>query len=125
MKKSIQTNKAPSAVGPYSQAMEMNGILFISGQVPLVPETGKIIEGSIKEQTRRVLQNIEAILDEAGYKLSDIVKTTVYLKDIQDFGAMNEVYSTVFSEDKPARAAFAVKDLPMNAMVEIDAIAIR
>jgi len=125
MKKIISTSKAPSAIGPYSQAVEANGMLFISGQIPIVPDTGKIIEGSIKEQTQQVFRNIEAILNEAGYSFKDVVKSTCLLKDIADFKEMNEVYSGYFPDNKPARAAFAVKSLPMGALIEIESIAIK
>jgi len=125
MKKIISTSKAPSAIGPYSQAVEANGMLFISGQIPIVPDTGKIIEGSIKEQTQQVFRNIDAILNEAGYSFKDVVKSTCLLSDIADFKAMNEVYSGYFSDNKPARAAFAVKSLPMGALIEIESIAIK
>ena len=123
MKKVITTSKAPDAVGPYSQAVAANGFLFISGQIPLVPGTGKIKEGGIKEQTRQVLKNIHAIIQEAGYKISDIVKTTVLLSNIKNFGDMNAVYAEFFGDEKPARAAYAVKDLPLGVTIEIEAIA--
>jgi 2-iminobutanoate/2-iminopropanoate deaminase len=125
MKKVINTLNAPVAIGPYSQAVEANGILFISGQIPIVPETGKIIEGGIKEQTQQVFRNIGAILDEAGYEFKDIVKSTCLINDMADFKAMNEVYSGYFPDNKPARAAYAVKDLPMGALIEIETIAIK
>jgi 2-iminobutanoate/2-iminopropanoate deaminase len=125
MKKVINTLNAPVAIGPYSQAVEANGILFISGQIPIVPETGKIIEGGIKEQTQQVFRNIGAILDEAGYEFKNIVKSTCLINDMADFKAMNEVYSGYFPDNKPARAAYAVKDLPMGALIEIETIAIK
>jgi 2-iminobutanoate/2-iminopropanoate deaminase len=125
MKKVINTLNAPVAIGPYSQAVEANGILFISGQIPIVPETGKIIEGGIKEQTQQVFRNIGAILDEAGYEFKDIVKSTCLINDMADFKAMNEVYSGYFPDNKPARAAYAVKDLPMGALIEIETIAVK
>ena len=125
MKKVINTLNAPVAIGPYSQAVEANGILFISGQIPIVPETGKIIEGGIKEQTQQVFRNIGAILDEAGYEFKDIVKSTCLINDMADFKAMNEVYSGYFPDNKPARAAYAVKDLPMGALIEIETNAIK
>jgi 2-iminobutanoate/2-iminopropanoate deaminase len=125
MKKIISTSKAPSAIGPYSQAVEANGMLFISGQIPIVPDTGKIIEGGIKEQTQQVFRNIGAILNEAGYGFGDIVKSTCLLSDIADFKAMNEVYSGYFPDTKPARVAYAVKSLPMGALIEIETIAIK
>ena len=122
MKRIISSPFAPKAVGPYSQAVEANGTLYISGQLPIDPATGKMAEG-IEAQTARSLDNIRAILEEAGYTLDDVVKSTVLLADIADFGAMNAVYAEYFTENKPARAAFAVKDLPRGALVEIEAIA--
>ncbi len=125
MKKIIYTEKAPAAVGPYSQAVEVNGTLYISGQIPLNPETGKIVEGGITEQTEQVMKNIKAILDEAGYSFSDVVKSTCLLSDMANFAAMNEVYSKYYPENPPARAAFAVKELPLGVMVEIETIAVK
>lgn len=123
MKKIILTDKAPQAVGPYSQAVEANGMLFISGQVPMNPETGKVVDGGIKEQTTQVMKNIGEILNSAGYGYNDVVKTTCLLQDMGNFAAMNEVYGTYFPEDKPARAAFAVKNLPLDVLIEIEAVA--
>jgi 2-iminobutanoate/2-iminopropanoate deaminase len=123
MKKIIATKNAPAAIGPYSQAVEVNGTLYISGQIPIDPETGKIIDGGIVEQTEKVLINIGAILLEAGYSYSNVVKSTCMLASISDFKAMNEVYSKYYTENQPARAAFAVKDLPLGALIEIDTIA--
>jgi 2-iminobutanoate/2-iminopropanoate deaminase len=125
MKRTITTTKAPAAIGPYSQAFEANGILFISGQIPIDPLTGKLIEGDINDQTVQVLKNIGAILEEAGYKFSDVVKTTCLLSDINDFKAMNEVYSSYFKENEPARSTFSVKALPLGSMVEIETIAVK
>jgi 2-iminobutanoate/2-iminopropanoate deaminase len=125
MKKIISTSKAPAAIGPYSQAVESNGTLYISGQIPIIPETGKLVTGGITEQTQQVFRNIGAILNEAGYTFKDVVKSTCLLSDIGDFKAMNEVYSVYYPENKPARAAFAVKDLPMGALIEIDTIAVK
>ncbi len=124
MKKIINTTKAPKAIGPYSQAVEMNGMLFISGQVPINPETGKIVEGGITEQTEQVMKNIGAILTEAGYTFDNVVKSTCLLSDMANFGAMNEVYARYYPNNPPARAAFAVKELPLGVMVEIETIAI-
>ena len=121
--KAISTEKAPAAIGPYSQAIEANGLVFASGQLPIVPATGQFPEGGIKEQTRQALLNAQAILREAGLDLCNVVKTTVLLSDIADFGAMNEVYAEMFSAPFPARSAFAVKDLPKGALVEIECIA--
>ena len=123
MKKIIATTNAPAAIGPYSQANQVNGMLFISGQLPIDPATGKFVEGGVAEQTHQSLKNVKAILNEAGYDFCDVVKTTVFLSDIADFAAMNAVYAEYFTENKPARAAFAVKDLPRGALVEIEAIA--
>jgi 2-iminobutanoate/2-iminopropanoate deaminase len=125
MKQIIQTSNAPAAVGPYSQAIETNGMLFISGQVPINPETSKLVEPDIITQTRQVLENIGSILKEAGYSYADVVKTTCLLSDMSYFKTMNEVYASYFTEKQPARAAFAVKELPLGAMIEIEAIAIK
>lgn len=125
MKRVIQTDKAPAAVGPYSQAVEINGTLYISGQVPLVPETGKIIEGGITEQTEQVLRNIENILEAAGYCFADVVKSTCLLSDMANFKSMNEVYAGYYPENQPARAAFAVRELPLKVLVEIETIAVK
>ena len=124
MKKIINTKKAPKAIGPYSQAVEVNGMLFISGQIPMNPETGKIIEGGITEQTEQVMKNIGAILLEAGYTFKNVIKSTCLLSDMANFGGMNEVYSKYYPEDAPARAAFAVKELPLSVLVEIETIAV-
>ena len=123
MKKIISTDKAPAAIGPYSQAIEINNLLFVSGQIPLVPETGNIIEGGIKEQTQQVLKNIAAILDEAGYSFDQIVKTTIYLTDMSLFSEVNEIYAQQFSTSFPARSTIAVKGLPKGALIEIEVIA--
>ncbi len=123
MKKIINSPKAPKAIGPYSQATEANGMVFISGQLPVDVNTGKFVEGGIKEQTEQSLKNIGYILEAAGCDYKNVVKTTCLLSDISDFAAMNEVYAKYFGEESPARAAFAVKTLPMGALVEIEAIA--
>lgn len=125
MKKVISTNNAPAAIGPYSQAIEVNGTIYASGQIPINPATGEFISGGIKEQTEQVFKNIKAILSEAGLSTDNIVKTTVLLANIGDFTAMNEVYAAQFSGTFPARSAFAVKDLPKGALVEIEVIAVR
>ncbi len=125
MKKIIRTSKAPAAMGPYSQAVEINGTLYVSGQVALDNITGKIIEGDITAQTHQVLKNIKTILQEAGYTFADVVKSTCYLDNIADFKAMNEVYSQYYTENHPARAAFAVKDLPLGALIEIETVAMK
>jgi 2-iminobutanoate/2-iminopropanoate deaminase len=123
MKRIINTSKAPAAIGPYSQAVEKGGFLFISGQVPINPGTGKIVEGGIIEQTTQVMKNIEAILHEAGYTFDDVVKSTCLLSDMANFGEMNSVYEKYYPENPPARAAFAVKELPLGVLVEIETIA--
>lgn len=126
MIKSIQTEKAPAAIGPYSQAVDSGcGLVFVSGQLPIDLLTGAFPEGGVKEQTRQSLLNASAILAEAGLALSDVVKTTVFLADMGDFAAMNEVYSSFFSSPFPARSAVAVKTLPKGALVEIECIASR
>ena len=121
--KAISTKNAPAAIGPYSQAIEAGGMVFASGQLPINPATGAFPEGGIKEQTRQSILNAEAILKEAGCSLANVVKTTVLLADIADFAAMNEVYASFFSEPFPARSAFAVRDLPKGALIEIEMIA--
>ncbi|MBN1197343.1 MAG: RidA family protein [Candidatus Aminicenantes bacterium] len=125
MKKVIQTDNAPAAIGPYSQAIEVAGTLYISGQVPVDPETGKIVEGGIEAQTERVLKNIGAILEAAGLEFEHVVKSTVLLDDIGNFSQMNEVYKSFYKENSPARAAFQVAALPLGAMIEIETIAVR
>ncbi len=125
MKKVIHTEKAPKAVGPYSQAIENNGTLFISGQIPIDPATGKIVEGGIQAQTEQVMKNIGAILAEAGYSFDDVVKSTCLLDDMDNFAAMNEVYARYYPENPPARAAFGVVKLPLGVMVEIETIAMK
>ena len=123
MKKVISTKNAPGAIGPYSQAIEANGMLFISGQIPINPETGNIVEGGIYEQTEQVMKNLEGILTEAGYTFDNVVKSTCLLSDMANFAAMNEVYGKRFSQNPPARAAFAVRTLPKEVLVEIEMIA--
>ena len=119
----IHTPNAPAAIGPYSQAVQTGNMLFVSGQIPIDPATGEFAGSDIATQTKQSLTNIQNILAAAGYSLNDVVKTTVLLADIADFAAMNAVYAEYFSENKPARACFAVKDLPKGALVEIEAIA--
>lgn len=123
--KALNTEKAPAAIGPYSQAIEAGGMVFVSGQLPIDPASGAFPEGGIKEQTRQSILNAQAILASAGLTLANVVKTTVLLADMADFAAMNEVYATFFSTPYPARSAFAVKDLPKGALVEIEMIAAR
>ncbi len=125
MKQVIHTQKAPKAIGPYSQAIKAGNTLYISGQIPMNHETSKIVEGGITEQTEQVMQNIAAILKEAGYDFKDVVKSTCLLSDMSNFAGMNEVYGKYYSENPPARAAFAVKELPLNVLVEIETIAVK
>ncbi len=125
MKKIINSVNAPAAIGPYSQAVEANGTLYISGQLPINPSLGKIEAIDITSQTEQVFANIKAILDEAGYSFADVVKSTVFMSDIADFAAMNEVYKKYYQTECPARSAFAVKSLPLGALVEIETIAIK
>lgn len=123
MKKVISTPKAPAAIGPYSQAIQVGNLVFTSGQIPIDPATGSFAEGGIKGQTRQSLTNVKAILEEAGTSLANVVKTTVFLDDMADFADMNAVYSEFFAEPFPARSAVAVKTLPKGALVEIEVIA--
>ena len=125
MKKAVHTNNAPAAIGPYSQAVVANGLVFLSGQLPINPETGLFPEGGVKAQTLQSINNIKAILAEEGLTLSDVVKTTVFLADMGDFGEMNAVYADCFEGPFPARSAVAVKDLPKGALVEIECIAVK
>lgn len=125
MKKVIATDKAPKAIGPYSQANEAHGFLFISGQVPIDPTTGKLVEGGIREQTEQVLRNIGAILEAAGLSYENVVKCTCLLSDMDNFAAMNEVYARFFTQNQPARAAYSVVKLPLGALIEIECIAAR
>ena len=126
MKQRINTNNAPAAIGPYSQAIDSGtGLIFVSGQLPIDPATGAFPEGGVKEQTRQSLTNAKAILEAAGLSLANVVKTTVFLADMGDFAAMNEVYAEFFVEPFPARSAVAVKTLPKNALVEVECIAAR
>ncbi len=123
--KVLCTEKAPAAIDPYRQAIEVNSMVFVSGQLPIIPTTGAFPEGGIKEQTRQSLLNAQAILQSEGLDLKNVVKTTVLLADIADFAEMNEVYAEFFAKPYPARSAFAVKDLPKGARVEIECIAAR
>jgi endoribonuclease L-PSP, putative len=124
MKQVVNTNNAPGAIGPYSQAIKANGFIFVSGQLPVVPTTGQFAEGGIIAQTKQSLENVKAILAEGGCTLDDVVKTTVLIKDMNDFAAMNNVYAGYFSKDCPARSCFEVARLPKDALVEIEVIAI-
>ena len=122
LKKIIATSKAPSAIAPYPQAVAAGDFLYVSGQIPIDPATGNLVEGDIQAQSTQSLKNVKAIVEAAGCSMSDVVKTTVLLKNIADFAPMNEVYATFFTGDCPARAAFAVADLPKGALVEIEAV---
>ena len=124
VKKVVSTNTAPPAVGPYSQAIRAGNFLFLSGQLPLDPKAGTIVGEDIEAQTRQVISNMKAVLAAAGLSLADVVKTTVFLKDIQHFAKMNGVYKEYFTQDAPARSTIQVANLPMNALVEIESIAI-
>lgn len=121
----LHTGKAPAAVGPYSQAIEANGFIFASGQLPIDPSTNAFAEGGVKEQTRQSLTNARNVLAAAGVELSHVVKTTVFLSDMDNFAAMNEVYAEFFKEPFPARSAIAVKALPKGALVEVECIAVK
>ena len=123
MKKVISTTKAPAAIGPYSQAIQVGNLVYTSGQIPIDPATGVFVEEGIREQTRQSLLNVKAILEEAGLTMSDVVKTTVFLADMNDFADMNAVYAEFFAEPYPARSAVAVKMLPKGALVEIEVVA--
>ncbi|HEY4786284.1 MAG TPA: RidA family protein [Bacteroidales bacterium] len=125
MKRVISSSGAPSAIGPYSQAIEVNGTLYVSGQIPIDPKTGKLVDGNIKEQTHQVLKNIGAILREAGYNYDDVVKSTCLLANMDDFKEMNEVYAEYYKETPPARAAYGVVRLPLGALIEIETIAVK
>jgi 2-iminobutanoate/2-iminopropanoate deaminase len=124
MKVRVQTENAPAAIGPYSQAIKANGFVFVSGQIPINPATGEFVNGGIREQTEQVLKNVSAVLEASGSSLDQVVKTTVFLADMQDFAAMNEVYAAFFRENPPARATVAAAGLRRNARVEIEAVAV-
>ena len=125
MVKTLHTDKAPAAVGPYSQATEVNGFIFTSGQIPLIPETGELVSDDIKKATARSLDNIKAILEEAGSSLDKVLKVNIFLDDVNDFAAVNEVYAEYFTEHKPARSCVEVANLPNKALIEIEAIAVK
>lgn len=124
MKDRVQSDSAPKAIGPYSQAIKANGFVFASGQIPLDPATMQVVEGGIREQTERVMNNLAAVLEAAGSSLERVVKTTVYLKDLGDFAEMNEVYGSFFKDTPPARSTVEVARLPRDVRVEIDVIAV-
>lgn len=123
MKQVINTPQAPAAIGPYSQAVQIGNLVFTSGQIPIDPATGTLVQGGIKEQTRRSLANVKAVLEAAGLSMDKVVKTTVFMADMNDFADMNSVYAEFFSEPYPARSAVAVKTLPKGALVEIEVVA--
>lgn len=125
MKKIISTKEAPQAIGPYNQAIEANGFVFVSGQIPLIPETMELVEGGIEEQTHQVLKNLEAVLKAAGCSFGNVVKTSCFLKSMNDFVAMNGVYAQYFIDNQPARAAVEVSKLPNDVMIEIEAVAVK
>lgn len=125
MHKAIHTRKAPAAIGPYSQAIDAGTFIFTSGQIPIEPSTGQVVNGGIKEQTARVLENLKSVLEEAGSGMDKVVKTTVFMKDLRDFAAMNEVYQKYFSEPYPARSCVEVNRLPRDVLIEIEAVALK
>ncbi|MDH6458295.1 2-iminobutanoate/2-iminopropanoate deaminase [Fusobacterium sp. PH5-7] len=125
MKKIIHTEKAPAALGPYSQAVEVNGTLFVSGQIPFVPETMALISEDIQDQTKQSLENVKAILEAAGYTFKNVIKATVFIKNMEDFALMNEVYNEYLGNIKPARACVEVTRLPKDVKVEIEVIAVK
>ena len=124
MRERIQTENAPAAIGPYSQAIKAGGFVFVSGQIPIDPQTGEFVAGGVAEQTKQVLKNLAAVLEAAGSGLDRVVKTTVFLADMKEFPGMNEVYATFFSAPPPARATVAAAGLPRDARVEIEAVAL-
>ena len=125
MKQVIQTNNAPQAIGPYSQAILAGDTLYVSGQIPLIPATGNIVSDKLEEQARQVMENVKAIVEAAGMTLEQVVKTSIFMKNMDDFAEMNEVYAQFFEEPYPARAAFQVAKLPKDALIEIEAIAVK
>jgi len=124
MKQCVSTDRGPAAVGPYSQAVRHGNLLFVSGQIPLVPDTGQMVEGRIREQTHQVLHNLAAVVEAAGGSLADVVKTTMYMTNLSDFSIVNDIYATYFPESPPARATVEVSSLPKGALIEIDAVAV-
>ncbi len=123
-KQIVHTDRAPAAVGPYSQAIIANGFVFTAGQIALIPAEGKLLDGDVQAQARQVMQNLQAVLEAAGTSLDNVVKTTVYLANIGDFAAVNEVYGEFFPQNPPARSAFEVANLPLGALVEVEAVAL-
>ncbi|WP_101772633.1 RidA family protein [Peptostreptococcus faecalis] len=124
MSEVIFTKNAPAAVGPYSQAIKVDNVVYCSGQIPLIPETGELVKGTIQEETHQSMKNVSAVLKEVGSDFTKVVKTTVYLTDMNDFAAMNEVYAEYFSEHRPARSCVAVKELPKGARVEVEVLVV-
>ncbi|MBU2702647.1 2-iminobutanoate/2-iminopropanoate deaminase [Sporomusaceae bacterium BoRhaA] len=124
MKAIVNTDKAPSAIGPYSQAVKAGGFLFVSGQIPVVPATGEVVAGGVKEQTKQSLENLMAILNNQGLTAENVIKTTVFIKDMNDFGKINAIYGQYFMKDAPARACVEVARLPKDVLVEIEAVAV-
>lgn len=125
MKNVIKTDKAPQAIGPYSQAIEVNGMVYTSGVVPIDPATGNVVEGDIKVQATRVFDSMKALLEAAGSSCEDVVKTTVFIKDMNDFAALNEIYAEYFTDDFPARSCVEVARLPKDVLIEMEAIALK
>ena len=121
----ISTDKSPAAIGPYSQAVEVNGMIYSSGMIPVIPATGQIVDGGVKEQTKQVFDNLKALLGAAGSSLDQVIKTTVFIKDMNDFGAVNEVYATYFDGDYPARSCVEVSRLPKDVLIEVEVIALK
>jgi 2-iminobutanoate/2-iminopropanoate deaminase len=124
-KKVVQTDRAPKAIGPYSQAIQAGNLLFLSGQIPIDPKTGELVEGDIRQQTQQALENIKGLLESQGLSMEDVVKTTIFLKDMGNFNQVNEMYATFFSSFPPARSTVEVAKLPRNAAIEIEAVALR
>lgn len=122
MKKIISTDKAPAAIGPYSQAVEVNGLVFTSGVIPIIPETGELVEGGIEKQAEQAIGNLKALIEASGAKIEDTIKTVVFIKDMNDFAKVNEIYSRFFKEDCPARSCVEVARLPKDVLIEIEAI---
>ena len=121
----ISTDKSPAAIGPYSQAVEVNGMIYSSGMIPVIPATGQIVDGGVKEQTKQLFDNLKALLGAAGSSLDQVIKTTVFIKDMNDFGAVNEVYATYFDGDYPARSCVEVARLPKDVLIEVEVIALK
>ncbi|MCM8901562.1 RidA family protein [Caldicoprobacter algeriensis] len=125
MHKAVHTDKAPAAIGPYSQAIDTGALIYTSGQIPIDPSTGQVVSGGIKEQTAQVLENLKNVLEAAGSSMEKVIKTTVFMKDLSDFSAMNEVYAKYFSEPYPARSCVEVNRLPKDVLIEIEAVALK